>query len=419
VKALGAVLVVAACVPLAGTRRAAAEPVPLQAAPPPASGGKPSPSTSRAERVDPRLERLAKAAEEARAANRLDEAVRLYQDALQVEPGWTEGRWALGTVLYSLERFEEARDAFRRVAGQKPADAATWAFKGLCEYELRSYDRAISDLQRAQLLGLPNKELYHVAAYHLGTLYTRYEQFEASLQQLARLAREGNESTSMAEALGLSILRLPFLPFELPPQKREMVLMAGRATNHWANARRPAAQRAFEELLLRYPEEKNVHYAFGVFLLKEDQDGALAQFQRELQISPFHVEAMLQIALEKNLRAEQEEALSHARKAVEIAPRNAAARNILGQVLLGKDDVEGAIQNLEEGVKIAPLSRQMRFELARAYARAGRTEEAARQRDEFRRLEAAERARKSDQPLGEMGLDEKSATPGEKEAKPN
>ena len=338
---------------------------------------------------------LAKSAEEARGAERLDEAVKLYQQALQARPSWIEGRWYLGTILYSQERFEEALDAFRRIVGAKPDDARSWVFKGLCEFELKSYDRALSDLQRAHALGIPSKEIYHVATYHLGILLTRHEQYEESLEYLSRLAREGNESTSVAEALGLSVLRLPLLPAELPAPKREMVLMAGRATIHWANARRAPARAGYEELLLRYPEAPNAHYAFGVFLLKQDADAALEQFGRELRLQPFHVEAMLQIALEKNVRAESDEALALAQKAVELAPQNPAGRNILGRILLNRDDVLGAIRNLELGVKIAPLSREMRFELARAYAKAGRTEDAAREREAFQKLDQAARAAQS------------------------
>jgi tetratricopeptide (TPR) repeat protein len=341
------------------------------------------------------FERVAKAAEDARVAERLDEAVRLYEQALTLRPAWTEGRWYLATILYSLERFQPARDAFRQVTAEKPDDGRSWAFKGLCEFELRSYDRALADLQRAQRLGIPGKEVYHVATYHLGVLLTRHEQFEESLEYLSTLAREGNESTSMAEALGLSVLRMPVLPSELQPHKREQVLMAGRATVHWANARRAAARAGFEELLLRYPEAPNAHYAFGVFLLKEDADAALEQFRAELRLQPYHVESMLQIALEKNLRAEHEEALKLAEKAVELAPQNPAGRNILGRTLLNRDDVEGAVKQLEMGVKIAPLSREMRFELARAYTRAGRKEDAARELEAFQKLEAAAKAQRS------------------------
>ena len=67
---------------------------------------------------------------------------------------------------------------------------------------------------------------------------------------------------------------------------------------------------------------------------------------------------------------------------------------ILGGVFGGQvkattkdDDVDGAIKELLIGVKLAPESPGLHFTLARAYQRAGRVEEATRERDEFTRLD--------------------------------
>jgi Flp pilus assembly protein TadD len=85
---------------------------------------------------------------------------------------------------------------------------------------------------------------------------------------------------------------------------------------------------------------------------------------------------------------------------------------VLGRILLNRDDVEGAIKNLEEGARLAPLSREMHFELARAYARAGRKDDAARERETFRKLdEATQATRNPDQSLG-------GADPASKEKPP-
>ena len=57
-----------------------------------------------------------------------------------------------------------------------------------------------------------------------------------------------------------------------------------------------------------------------------------------------------------------------------------------------------AVQELEVGVKLAPDSPETRFALAQAYERAGRKEDAARQRVEFKRLEEVRRKRSSTVP---------------------
>lgn len=342
------------------------------------------------------FDRLARKAAEARDGSRLAEAIDLYRQALKLRPSWVEGRWFLGTILYDVERYEEARDAFRRVIAAQPKDGPARALKGLCDFQLRDYDRALSELRAARALGLGDKrELASVVAYHTAILYNRFEQYEQAFETLRELVRQGNEAVTVVEAVGISLLRLPFLPSELPPQKRELVLMTGRAGVHMAGRRAAAARGAFEELVVRYPETPNVHYAFAGFLLLENPDEALEQYRRELKVSPNHVPAMAQIAFEHIKRGEYESALPLAKQAVELAPTLFPARNALGRALLETGDVAGAVEQLEAGVRIAPDSPEMRFALARAYARAGRDVDAERERAIFLKLDKAVKEAKS------------------------
>jgi predicted Zn-dependent protease len=147
------------------------------------------------------------------------------------------------------------------------------------------------------------------------------------------------------------------------------------------------ARTAFDTLLARYPNDPNIHYAFGVFMLPQDADLALNEFKRELQISPAHYAAMAQMAFEYLKRDQFNDALPLAEKAVQLAPKLYAARNVLGRVLLELGQVDRSIRELEEGVKLAPNSPEMHFALARAYTRAGRKDEAARERETFKKLQ--------------------------------
>ena len=47
-----------------------------------------------------------------------------------------------------------------------------------------------------------------------------------------------------------------------------------------------AANGRFEELVRRYPDMPNVHYAFGVVLLNAEPDRAIEEFKQELQRTP-------------------------------------------------------------------------------------------------------------------------------------
>jgi tetratricopeptide (TPR) repeat protein len=346
---------------------------------------------------------LAKRAEEASAADKLDEALPLYVQALRLRPGWPEGWWRVGTILYEKDVYAEARDAFRRLVALEPKQGAAWAMLGLCEFQTREFERAAVSLQRGRALGIGgNQQLNSVVRYHTALVYTRLEQFEIAFEILREFLREGNESPKVIEAFGLTMLRLPFLPNEVPPDRREQVLIAGRAGFNMAARRMDEARKAFNELVARYPEAPNTHYAFGVYLLNQDADAALEEFRRELKISPSHVPAMLQLAFEYLKRDEHENALPWAEASVKLAPNLFPARNALGRILLELGQVERAIKELEAGVKLAPDSAEMHFALARAYTRAGRKQEAAREREIFQRLDKLYRTqREGSQSVGE------------------
>jgi tetratricopeptide (TPR) repeat protein len=384
----------------AGTRRSTpSTQAPPKTSPPPRAPARPSFAT------------LSTNAESAREKGLLAEAAELYRQALAIKPDWPEGRWSLGTTLYELDRFEEARDQFRRVLSRHDDNGTAWALKGLCEYRLKNYDTALSDLLKARARGVTgSREVSEVARYHTALLATRTEQFEQALGILSDFGLEGNDSPSIIEAMGLATLRLPLLPDELPGEKREMVMMAGRARYFMAARLGSAATNAFDALVARYPETPNVNYAAGVYLLAEQPEKAVEAFKRELKVFPQNVWARIQIAFALIRTGEYEAARPFAEEAVAVAPTEFVARNALGQVLLETGDTAGAVRELEAGVKLASDSPQMHFALARAYRRAGRTADADKAQAEFTRLDRMVRAsRTGEASVG--GIDISAAPP--------
>jgi predicted Zn-dependent protease len=330
---------------------------------------------------------VSKEAAQAREANRIPEAVKLYRESVRVRPGWTEGWWYLSTLLYEADRYEEALTALRRFTELDPKVAQGWALLGLCEYETKEYQHAGGHLERARKLGLTdNPQLDEVASYHEALVLTRFEQYEAALEMLIDLARRGAEKPAIIEAAGAAALRKPLLPSAIPDNERELILQVGRAVID-AGARRAAqAQKEFADLVAQHPETPHLHYLYGSFLLVGDPDAGLRQLKRELEISPRHVPDLLQIAFEYLKRGDDASAIPFAQKAAEIDPQSFVAHNALGRALVETGDLVKGIQELELSKSQAPDSPQTRIALASAYAKAGRTEEAARERAEFLKL---------------------------------
>jgi tetratricopeptide (TPR) repeat protein len=342
------------------------------------------------------FDRLVEAATEARRAEHWDEAIGLYEKAVKLKPTYVEGYWYQGTSYYTLEKFTECQQQFRTVTKLAPKNGAAYAFLGLCEFGLKDYDRALQHLLQSRILGVGDTaDLGSVARYHAAILMTRIEQFEQALETLGEFASEGDDNPRVIEAMGIATLRMPMLPVEVPPDRRERVLMAGRASYMMATRNTAAAEKAFDSLVSRYPETPNVHYANGVFLLQEQPDKAIEEFKRELDVQPGHSWSLMQIAFEYLKRGDGAAALSWAQQAVAAAPNAFPAHKALGQALLETGDVDGSIQELMIGIKLAPESPGLHFQLARAYQRAGRTEDATRERNEFTRLDRLARTQRS------------------------
>lgn len=396
VLALVAALVLSTPVMAQSTRKSR----PKQRAPQPRAG------------AEAQFDRFVKLADEARLAERFEDAISLYGEALKIKPKWPEGWWYVGAIFYQKDVYPPARDAFQNLVALEPERGPAWAMLGLCLFQTGELERAAMSLERARSLGVnDNSELAGVVRYHTALLYIRFQYFENAFDTLSEFTAVGKETSKVVEAFGLALLRMPLLPNEIPPAQREKLLLAGRAGYGMAARRNEDARAAFDVLLAQYPNDPNVHYPFGVFMLSQDADVAMKEFKRELEISPSHFPAMVQMAFEYLKRDQYDDALPLAEKAVQLAPKLYAARNVLGRVLLEVGQIDRAVKELEEGVKLAPSSPEMHFALARAYTRAGRKQEAAREREIFKKLQDEYNQKKQ--------LDKSEAVPDQKPEKPS
>ncbi len=379
---------------------------------PTAKAGKPGPTAS-----SPQFDQLLKSAAAAREAEHWEDAVDLYGKIVKLRPDYAEGYWYQGTALYQLDRFQECRDSFRKVTRLSPKNGSAYAFLGLCEFGLKNYDRALEHLLQSRTLGVADKDLGGVARYHAGIIMTRIQQYSQALQTLGEFAAEGNDNPRIIEAMGIATLRMAMLPNEVPPDRREMVLMAGRGSYMMATRMTDAAGKAFEGLVARYPETPNIHYAYGVFLLIEQPAKAIEEFKRELEIQPNDPESLMQIAYQNLKDSDPASALPWAKQAVEAAPNVFASHRALGEALVGTGDVEGGIAQLEIAIRQAPDSPGTHFALAKAYQRAGRANDAAKERAEFVRLDRLARTnRTGSQSVG--GIDMQRMEPGTTGSRP-
>lgn len=348
------------------------------------------------------FEKLAEQAQAAMDADQIPEAIRLYGRATTLKPNWSEGWWHLGTLFFDAGRFNDARDAFAHfVSVERKQPGPGFAMLGLVEFQLKDYPKALAALEHGKQLGLGTDQAFiNSVLFYDGILNALLGNPEIALQRLTLAANEIAAAhpeapkdavfadLKLLDAFGVAALRIPKLPSDLDDAQVPLVRQAGRAQALIALQDYVAAEPEFKQMLALYPNEPGVHYMYGVFLLKEDPWLAIDEFRREIEVSPNHAVARIQLALEFLRTADYEQSEKYAREAVALAPQNFAAHVAYGRLWLALGNTDSALEELRTAVKLAPGSPHAHLALSRALYKAGQKTEAAREQAEYERLRA-------------------------------
>ncbi len=333
------------------------------------------------------FEQYAAAAKRAREDNHDDVAVENYRKALEFKPEWSEGLWYLGTLLYQKDDDLQACTMFRRFLTQNPSNGDGWAMLGFSEYESHQYLRALDHLQQSEMAGISgDKKLRATVSYVIAILLTRAEKFDAGMDLLLARVASGADTSSLVEPLGLAALRLPLLPAEIPPVRREMIRIAGHAVLALEEQHYDEADKFFDQLKTSYPDQSGVHFLIGVRLLDSQPEDGIKELKREIEISPSHLPARLRIADQYIKQLKVDQGIEYAREALRLAPNNASAHMELGEGMVAKGDAGGGIRELEIARNALPDMVRIHWDLVRAYTTAGRTDDADREKAEIERI---------------------------------
>jgi tetratricopeptide (TPR) repeat protein len=336
----------------------------------------------------PNKEPFEDVAQRAQAAldQRPEEAIQLYKQALAMRPDWPEGWLYLGGAFYQLSRYAEATDALRKGLGLAPIFANGWALLGLSESQLDDPDQALADIRKGEELGLNSNVQFETAVrVRAAQLLILSSAFDEALAQLQPLTRYPDEPPQVEEEMGLCALASPDDMGQLSPQRRPVVDLAGKAAWSFATQHPDRAAAGYRQLLMQYPAEPGVHYAYGLFLMETDIKQALAEFQKEAQNNPKHWPSLLVIAFIQIRQGTPEQAIESLHAAMKAVPvkYHWLYHLNLGRATLDANNTTAAISELEAAVRQMPSSASAHFFLAEAYREAGRKTDAEKEKTEF------------------------------------
>ncbi len=328
------------------------------------------------------FEELAARANAARDAHNIAEAVPLYRQALAVNPAWSDGWWSLGSLAYDNDQYEIGRQAFSEFVKLQEQAAPGWAFLGLCEFETGDYPHSLEHLRKG--LGLStgiDPAIEQVLRFHEALALIRLGLFDQAMPRLMALVRRGIQNPVLTLAVGLASLRQPLLPKDVPVDKQAWITAAGKTTCWWMSGDASKTGPAFESLLSSYPTAPGVHYLYATYLLSfRPAEEAVAELRRELDVNPKNADARATVALLMIRAGASPAALPLARQAAEDGPFSPMAQFTYGLILSANGDLPQAISRLETAERLDPANVEYHMALAGAYSKAGRNEDARRER---------------------------------------
>ena len=323
---------------------------------------------------------LSAAASAAREANELTQAATLYRQALEANPKWPEGWWSLGSVLYDLNRYPEAIAALRKFTGLSPGDATGVGLLGLCEFETADYQSSLKDISHSLEIGLPGQDqMEGVLRYHEALALAHEGEFDAALRRYAWFVAKGVHHSVMLTALGLAALHDSRFADALPEDQRAVFLAAGNAS-YLSMTGAPGALDAFRQLANQYPKTPFVHFVYGQLLIPVDHIAAMAEMQREMEINPISGEVCATLSWLLMEDDDFPDAIPLAERALRLSPNFPLSSYVHGRAMVQNGDLKAGIEHLEFAVKNAPANLVSHIALAAAYARAGRSDDARRER---------------------------------------
>ena len=220
-----------------------------------------------------------------------------------------------------------------------------------------------------------------VLRFHEALLLTRLGLFDQAMPKFIMFVRRGIQHPTLTSGVGLTALRRALLPKEIPAGEQPLITAAGQTASFWMTGDTTRTAPAFEELIRTYPNAPGVHALYASYLLSSrPAEEAMVELKRELEVNPRCADARAMIALLMARAGASSTALPYARQAAEDGPTSPMAQYTYGLILTSTGDLKQAIEHLESAERLDPASVEYHMGLAAAYSKAGRHEDAMRER---------------------------------------
>ncbi len=282
----------------------------------------------------------------AHQTGRLEEAVKLYSDALQKDPSLWQAEYQRGAAYFSLNRLPEAQASIKHVIEQ------------LADFPDSPESRAVNAKARVTLGEI---------------LLAQNNVVEA--EPVFKRALELQPESGRAHAGLAQIFIAGNKPREALIEGRAAITAGDdRAANFVLLGAAQMTGKQFEEALTSFTEAlkrdpKNaaaLRCRADLFMIRKEPARAIADLQAALAVER-SVTTLLRLAEVYAQAGQANEAVKTAQQALEIEPANPAARHLIAVISVESSSDKDAIPQLEALIKTEPQRADLRAQLAEKY----------------------------------------------------
>jgi len=205
-----------------------------------------------------------------------DEAVRQYQEALRLTPGFAEAHNNLGIALQKQGQIDEARSQFQEALRLEPDNAEIHNNLGASLSETGQIDEAIIQLQEALRLAPDNADAHN----NLGKALAMQGQTDEAIGHFREALRLTPDFAEAHNNLGIAL------------RQRSQI---------------DEARSQFQAAINLKPENAEFHNNLGATFYQKGQiDSAISQFQEALRLNPDYAQARNNLASALEIKKTQD-----------------------------------------------------------------------------------------------------------------
>jgi tetratricopeptide (TPR) repeat protein len=347
-----------------------------------------------AQQRDSDLDRYSDAARQAMAAKKWDDAVQALEQLVRLAPEVPQVHANLGLAYFFQGRPANALASFERAQKLDPDLPQLQVMIGLSNAELGRCSEALGVLAAA-FDKAADPDLDKLGGLHLLRCYSDLKQPDKALSTgESLLHRYPSDPEVLYQVSRLHAERSANLMSTL------LRTAPDSAWTHYANAEVQETQHRFDiaaqeyrRALERDPGMPGAHYRLGRLILNqsrapEAQQWAKREFELELAIAPNNADAEYELGELDREQGHAQAALAHFARAIQFHPDFMEARIGMAKTLLGLGKTAEALPHLREAVRLDPEDKIPHYLLASAYKTLGDSNQAAREFEMYRKLNA-------------------------------